>query len=558
MNRPSVRPTFQPRQSGFALVVAILLLLILTVFSLFATNVGVFEQRTSANEYRAKAISQVADAALNHGAESLRTLDKTIGPEGGGAVSNALWQLCNAADETFPCGAERDLLRRASTYRYIGGVDLDGKNGISVYEQRSVNFPPILDPDTGAVKDSRLLVDTIASSDPANPFPVEYQVGLLLCRVDSTVKAAGVSACTTDPANTTENRAYTLVARAQMTGEQSSATFTKTVVPIEDISLNPKVPSIVSSGVMTGLGNSTIVGNPNSGGFGVPVSVWSRTDFKSSGGSWQTCHYDDWLRSNSTTVFQDVSVCSSNKVCSCPAGVRLSSGGTEGEGIDILDVEGGAPHVGTLLDSQEFPRDLMEFLWGPVAQARDKDADGDGWNETASEVMDGSEKPYYAGQSKRAISFLKSAGFKPLTCDEATSDPEKKLGPNSAGKYWVETKDGKINGDACPLPKTDIGSPDKPVQIVFDGGIDSQQGMRLFGIAFGRDPHGVTSPGGTAYFSPGGGGSEVYGAAVIEGEGTINGSVLVVYDAKTLVGDDQDFNPNVASVPGSWSDRVSY
>ncbi len=66
------------RSHGFALVVAILLLLILTVFSLFATNVGVFEQRTSANDYRAKAIAQVADAALNHGAESLRAVDRCV------------------------------------------------------------------------------------------------------------------------------------------------------------------------------------------------------------------------------------------------------------------------------------------------------------------------------------------------------------------------------------------------------------------------------------------------------------------------------------------------
>lgn len=555
MNRPSVRPTSHLRQRGFALIVAILLLLILTVFSLFATNVGVFEQRTSANEYRAKAISQVADAALNHGAESLRTLDKTIGPEGGDAINNALWQLCNVADDSFPCGAERDLLRRASTYRYIGGVDLNGDGAVSVYEQRSVNFPTIVG------KNSRLLVDTIASSDPANPFPVEYQVGLLLCRVDSTVVAAGVSACTTVAANTTENRAYTLVARAQMIGEQSSATFTKTVVPIEDISLNPKVPSIVSSGLMNGLGNSTIVGNPNSGGFGVPVAVWSRIDFKSDGGSWQTCHYDDWLRGNDTLLKDGVSVCDSNQACRCPGDAQLSSGGAEGEGIDILDNEtdNGEAHEGTLLDSKEFPRDLMEFLWGPVAQARDIDSDGDGWNDTASVLVsaaDAGSDTYLINQSKRATAFLKNAGFRRLTCADVKGGA---LGPTASGKYWVETDDGSITGGPCTLPNTEIGSPKKPVQVVFDAGIDSSQGMKVFGIVFGRDPRGkVETAGGGAVFRPGGGGAEVYGAAVIEGDGTINGSVLVVYDAKTLQSDDQDFNPNVASVPGSWSDRVSY
>lgn len=538
------------RQRGFALVVAILLLLILTVFSLFATNVGVFEQRTSANEYRAKAVAQVADAALNHGAESLRTLDATIGPRTGDPVNNPAWptprwQLCDGADTTFPCGAETDPARRALTYRYIAGVDLNGDGAVSVYEQRSINFPTIVGEPT------RTLIDSVASSDPANPFPVEYQVGLLLCRVDVTTVAAGAPGCTTALANTSENRAYTLVARAQMIGEQASATFTKTVVPIQDIALNPKVPSIVASGVMRGLGNATVVPNPNAGGFGIPISFWSREDFDGNNGSWQTCHYDDWLRSNTTTIFQSVPVCNQNQLCGCPKDVQLSCGGPNcdapsNENVDLLDVDG---NNGTLLDSKEFPCDLMEFLWGPVAKARDRDTDGDGWCDTANELITDPADPQ-VGQSKRAVSFLRNNGFQEV---KSCADVPTMLNANSSGKYWVSAV-------GCAFPRGDIGSPNNPVQVVFDGAIDLSSGMRLFGLAFGRDPTAVQTavPGGDARFAPGGGKAEVYGALVVEGGGKTNATILVVYDARTLQSGDQDFNPNVASVPGSWSDRVSY
>jgi len=544
----SVRSPSKPTgQEGFALVVAILLLLILTVFSLFATNVGVFEQRTSANEYRAKAVAQVADAALNHGSESVRVLDRCvepcvpIGPRGGEPVNNPswpapLWQLCDGADTTFPCGAEADPARRALTYRYVGGVDLDGRNGISVYEQRSVNFPPILDPDTGAVKDSRLFVDSIASSDPANPFPVEYQVGLLLCRVDATTVGPGTPGCTTALGNTSENRAYTLVARARMTGEQASATFTKTIVPIQDIALNPKVPSVVASGMMTIVGTPTVIPNPNSGGFGVPISVWSRTDVDTEGGTWQSCHYDDWLRTSDEKELVDgVTVCRRPSGCNCANYISGGGPGEPEEGIDILDVDGDR---GTLKDTKEFPCDLMEFLWGPAAKAR-SDLDGDGFCEEATEtvVKNG------ITQSKRAVAFLETAGFKVLAdCNE--------LGPTSAGKYWSQSP--------CTLPGREIGSPANPVQIVVDGVIDGSTKMKVFGIVFGRDPKYKTIVGGEAQFRAGSGVAEVYGALVIEGGGKMNANQTIIYDAKTLQGNNQDYNPNVASVPGSWSDRVSY
>jgi hypothetical protein len=182
----------------------------------------------------------------------------------------------------------------------------------------------------------------------------------------------------------------------------------------------------------------------------------------------------------------------------------------------------------------------MEFLWGPAAKARDKDTNGDGWCDTASELV--TENGIQ--QSKRAVAFLKNNGFKKLTsCSE--------LGPESSGKYWVPA--------ACAMPKGDIGSPDHPVQIVVDGAVDTSSQMRLFGILFGRDPNGVQPvAGGTATFNAGGGTAETYGALVVEGSGRFNGNVTVIYDAKTLQNADQDFNPNVANVPGSWSDRVSY
>ena len=58
-------------QSGMVLVVAVVLLLLAGVLTLFALKVGLFEQRSTGNDLRSKVVADVAEAGLAQGFEYL-------------------------------------------------------------------------------------------------------------------------------------------------------------------------------------------------------------------------------------------------------------------------------------------------------------------------------------------------------------------------------------------------------------------------------------------------------------------------------------------------------
>ena len=61
------------RQRGLStLIIAILMLAIVTVITIFAARIAVSEQRQSANEYRYKLAFQVAEAGLNQSMEFVK------------------------------------------------------------------------------------------------------------------------------------------------------------------------------------------------------------------------------------------------------------------------------------------------------------------------------------------------------------------------------------------------------------------------------------------------------------------------------------------------------
>ncbi len=546
-------------QRGFTLVVAILLLLVLTIFSLSALNVGVFEQRTSANDYRAKVVHQVAEVGLNHASEALRILKTSITPAAGAGVNAALWQRCQAADTSFPCGAEPNSARRGNSYRYIGGVDLNGDGAVTTFERRSLNFPVTYE--AGAAR--RLLQTTVPSADPSNPFVVDYAVGALLCRIDVSSNPAGVgnNPCTVSVGNAGRLNAITLVSRAEMVGEQATATVSRTIVPIQKIGINPKVPAITAGGLLTGVGNSTIVGNPNSGGSGVLISIWARGDFSGGNGSWQTCNLDDWIRDSTISLVDGEPVCSGNgNACLCEGSKQLSGGGLPGvgEGLDVLDVDNNVPATynsttkGTLMDSQSFPCDMWEFMFGEVRGR--EDTDGDGYCEDGIDANGD-------GEIDAVLDFIRGQlQATELTCAEANAQ----LNENSSGAYWIRSAVG-ARDTACAMPAVRIGRPNNPVMLIIDGGVDSSNGMQVFGLVFGTYDRALDLPlvgdpndakGGN--WKAGGGKAEVYGAVVLEGGGRINGNVDVIYNKKSLSGGDDTGNPVVGEVPGSWTDRFSY
>ncbi len=547
-------------QRGFTLIVAILLLLVLTIFSLSALNVGVFEQRTSANDYRSKVVHQVAEVGLNHAAEAIRILEDSITPQMGDAVNAALWQRCAANDQSFPCGAETDQARRGNMYRYVGGVDLDNDGTITTFERRSINFP--LTVESGSAR--RLLQTTVPSADPANPFTVQYAVGALLCRIDVTANpgsATNNNPCTAATANAGRLNAITLVSRAEMVGEQATATVSRTIVPLERVGINPKVPAITAGGLLTGVGSSTIVGNPNAGGSGVAIAIWARNNFSGGNGSWQTCHLDDWIRDSEIELVDGEPVCGgTGNSCLCESGKQLSGGGMPGvgEGIDVLDVDNNvagtydATTKGTLMDSQSFPCDMWEFVFGEV-KARE-DTNGDGYCEDAVDANGD-------GEIDSVLDFIRGElQATELTCAEASAQ----LNESSTGAFWIRSAVG-ARDSACALPARRIGRPANPVVLIVDGGVNSSNGMQIFGLVFGTYDKTLDLPlvpdsndSQSGNWSAGGGQAEIYGAVVLEGGGRINGNVDVIYNRRSLGGGVAPGNPVVGEVPGSWTDRYSY
>jgi hypothetical protein len=116
--------------------------------------------------------------------------------------------------------------------------------------------------------------------------------------------------------------------------------------------LNPGSPGpsspFVLSGTLPPTGTITIVANPNGGGPGVPVSVWTKENVDISGNA-KTCGLEEYYRKDSKGK-QDK--CSSSK---------LYSSSKDGKNADIVDN-----------DTTNFPDDLVEFIFGYKDNA-------DGW-----------------------------------------------------------------------------------------------------------------------------------------------------------------------------------
>ncbi|MFP2768803.1 pilus assembly PilX N-terminal domain-containing protein [Oceanisphaera sp. KMM 10153] len=111
--------------------------------------------------------------------------------------------------------------------------------------------------------------------------------------------------------------------------------------------LNPNnsgpAAALLVGGASTGIsGNMTVVGNPNGGGPGIPVAIWSGEDI-SGGGSMQTCHLEDY-----------------DSGSGCSASISTKSGGTVVLGTDVVDKD------------PDFPIDMLEHMFGYGAGEWDK------------------------------------------------------------------------------------------------------------------------------------------------------------------------------------------
>lgn len=280
------QPPLNKQKGAATLLVSIVLLIGVTLITVFAARVGVMDQRISANEYRHKESKSAADAALDQAASFIANNTALYDGTVGGTYP---WIECTGGYASlFPCTNGGD------TYDLAYDGDLSTTNIIESLQEGGKG----IELSSGVNSDSYLTYTTSAT------------VGNIL-----TVIAKGSSLDET-------GNAYA----------QISYTEVSLLTP-------GKVPPIMTPMIELS-GSFTIVGDPNGGGPGVPISAWVSTlDVSGGVGSWQTCQLGDY-RDGGNNVCVDTRIDDVTwKDCACVADQELSKSGTPHEvKYDIVEV----------------------------------------------------------------------------------------------------------------------------------------------------------------------------------------------------------------------------
>ncbi|WP_213433937.1 MULTISPECIES: PilX N-terminal domain-containing pilus assembly protein [Lysobacteraceae] len=567
--------TPQRHARGNALLVAVILLLLASVITLLTLNVGLFEQRSSGNDARAKIISEVAEAGVSQGAEYFRLKPTSL------LATSGNWARCiDLADKTqFPCGSIPDAGRRDTMYYWVNGStpgDVNG-DGISndLLDQRMLPLGSVL---TGGSAPAR--ITTVGNFNN-----VAYGVGVVLCRIALPTAPGDPTRCTTVASEQSSTYVYNFVSIAglgQTETEGTRTTVSQMLGQYQIFQPNMNMPPVIASGSVDVTGGLQLVTNPNGGGPGVPVSVWTRKDITKTGTP-NTCYADEFYRygaKNNAPPTLDTSGVVLCDTCGCNGDVSLSydkSGNQQDEGMDILDVDGstGTNGKGVNADvvASEFPCDLFGYVFGVNARM---DTNGDFFCETlvpavqytspttmATVNLDADEAFLY----KNATYILPRDGTA-----QSLMDPSQTWGggyPSSSlsGIVWCQTN--------CNIgSNTQVGTPAKPVVLVIDGNARIQG--RVFGLVFMRTPaatpakhplngaHDHTADkldpatGGTATLDMNAG-ATVYGAVVVQGKiDKANGTAAIIYSGDVFKNFAGSIPPKTSNLPGAWTDRLTY
>ncbi|QSX78303.1 hypothetical protein [Agrilutibacter solisilvae] len=566
------------RQRGAALLVAVVFLLLAGIMTLFALNVGVFETRSTGNDIRAKMVNEVAEAGLSQGFEYLMRQQSAM------LEDPSLWRLCQPNELTFPCGAvlgtvDHDLdattaevTRRSTMWRLIDGGHTDA------------NFDSAMTPAMLRLPNK---LTNVGAATQANGFPVAYGVAPVVCFVQRRAVGELNSApirCAQNMGDASNRRLATFVSVARIAGEGARTTLAQTVGRFNLVDDPVSKPPVIASGSVDITGGLQLVTNPNAGGPGVPVSVWTRKDVSKTGTP-NTCYADEFFRfgakNNAPPGFEGGTI--TCDTCQCDGDKSLSydqSGNVQDEGIDILDVEGTSAVNGSGVNYNvrsdalsypvcEFPPDLFGHVFGTQAW---QDNDHDCFAEvkvmqpftnpnTGVEVTIGADEAFLYSYAEKIVN--------PTATGQPLATPEQAW----AGGYPSSTLSGLIWCQSnCDVgSNTQVGTADKPVVLVIDGSARIQG--RVFGLVFIRSTSGGTLTPATGYtFTAtqiaGGGtatldmnaGAIVYGAMVVQGQvDKANGTAAIVHDDNVLSAIGKNPNNNrYATLPGAWNDTFSY
>ncbi|KGQ18735.1 hypothetical protein LF41_268 [Lysobacter dokdonensis DS-58] len=569
-------------QSGTVLLVALVLLLLAGLLTLFALRVGVFEQRSTGNDVRSKVAGEVAEAGLAQGFEFLFRQHPDM------LTNAALWERCGATDDSFPCGAVPN-----TTFDDDGDPDTAevSRRG-SMFRLRADNTHTIANIDNALAQHMLRLPTSSKITAMANGQGVAYGVAPVVCFARQPAGVAEGIPC--GNVGATSVSVATFVSVARLPGENTSSTLVQTVGQYPKLGDEiVRTPPIMASGAVDVTGNLQVVTNPNAGGVGVPVSVWSRLDIDKHGTP-NTCYADEFFRytqgSHVPSIYQNTIRCDD---CKCDANGapatlsydasgndRCNGGFTDCEGIDVLDVDASTNsntlyntggHVGANFNVRsdslsyptcEFPPDMFRYIFGVQAWV-DNNLDCFAETKAGSVLYQNPDNGVVATVPPDEAYLYKIADRVIPTTAHTNLVRGVQLGTNallsaqsSTGIIWCQV--------GCDITGQ-VGTPNAPVFLILDGPVDIH-GV-VFGFVFVRDT-GTTLRPATGSSMTGScpndcmlrmnANSAIYGALVVQGQMKVNGTAAVIYDKNVIDGVVEQAGLVYATLPGAWTDRASY
>lgn len=447
------------RQRGIAaLTIALIIVVVATIVTIGVTQIGVGEQKNMANEVRNKQAGTIADMSLDRAANYLRQNLRYVRATGSGGWMQSgapLWVPCASNLTTPPCG--------------------DGTN--NVFDQNWTAYANV--------------PNLAANGEPLT--------GTFITHFVARAAAPGLAT----PGTST----FYVISEGRSVDQTGQALIKRayTIRPI--IGRAPDAPIIAAGNTDIG-GSMSIVANPNGGGPGVPLSIWSGDDSDiASGATMQSCHVSEYLSTDGADgIDTDATGYSLVRCpdCECPntpQDLDRQISNQDTEGLDILDLDGNTEGVNP--DTTNFPDDLFEYVFGiPRAD--------------------------YQSIKDQATIIADCSG----------------LNSNSSGLYWVTGN--------CSLPiggNSVIGSLDAPVALVVENGdLIMNGGGEFLGLIFMFDQNGDPID------IQINGGPTLYGALVsTQDVDTGNGSYVARYE-KGVLENLANVAATLTDVPGSWKD----
>jgi len=553
--KPQIFPAFAGRarnQRGFGtLLVAIVLLGIVSVLTLFSMSASLSERRDATNESRYTMAHEVAQAGLDQGLEYIKARSSSVTTTSGGPAgqdgwlptsynkTDGKWQFCSSGLTTSgawnPCdtiepGKNPSTVR--ATYMYYTGGTANTPSALNMQDGSGANIvAPLASDSFASTTQSLTAVPTdITSATPKSGFAVSSEVKALLCLMNS-VNVGGVvtNKCQTqswaasaanwpsvghayiDPASGFGPYAVTLVSRAQLTAtgaadtENTQAVVKESLATYRIINAPPDVPLVASSSI-TGLGDAEVVTNPNGGGTGIPISIWApgtiHVDSASGGGSnasFATCQPDEFFQTGGANTGQCTAP-STGAPCTYQGSTTC---GPSGKGCSCSAI---AKLVGN--NGSPYGLGVLSGHFGTNAVAGPDLLGGAGTGgplppvqffpvsplNTPPNILDNSLFEYvFQTPVADANSILLDTDGNSV--DDATDWEKQNM------KVITTAQCGALNdasgqkdsfkylkkGDSCTLPNAQVGSPLYPVVLVVQGDFKLGNGV-FFGIIFVRSP----------------------------------------------------------------------